>query len=425
MLPAHKTYVEPFAGSAAVLFNKAAADVEVLNDIDPEIAGAYRTLKRVTRADVAALRAMDWTARPETFERVKTSAPATNAERLHRFLYLSRFSFGSFRKSFNGPMAGAVASRAAKRVERFGPRLRNVKVLEGDYEPVLRKFDGPDTLHYLDPPYVGYSATLGETELDEHRLLRAVKVLKGRFLLTYGTRGQLPKLLRREGFTVKRIQSVRTIRSSHGEDATHTLSQILASNYDLAQKCLGDLAADGWEIADHVDEEEPAAKASVSVPDDLTKSASTSEGDVEDGTEAPDAHPFTKTIPLIKGAKPEDERYVLGIVLEPEVVDGQGDIYSADEVERAAHRFMEEFQGLGLMHKFRVNGDVKILESYVAPADFAVGDTAIKKGTWLLAVRILSDALWKDVQDGGLTGFSIGGSARRVPEPSTPAVVAA
>ena len=40
MLPAHRTYVEPFAGSAAVLFAKVAAEVEVINDADPEIAAA-------------------------------------------------------------------------------------------------------------------------------------------------------------------------------------------------------------------------------------------------------------------------------------------------------------------------------------------------------------------------------------------------
>jgi len=34
-------------------------------------------------------------------------------------------------------------------------------------------------------------------------------------------------------------------------------------------------------------------------------------------------------------------------------------------------------------------------------------------------VRILSDELWEQVKDGQLTGFSIGGSARRVPEGET------
>ena len=64
---------------------------------------------------------------------------------------------------------------------------------------------------------------------------------------------------------------------------------------------------------------------------------------------------------------------MLGVVLEPDVVDAQGDIYSAEEVRRAAHRFMEEFGGLGVMHRFRANDQVKVLESFLAPADMNIG----------------------------------------------------
>jgi hypothetical protein len=70
------------------------------------------------------------------------------------------------------------------------------------------------------------------------------------------------------------------------------------------------------------------------------------------------------------------------------------------------------------MHRLRVNGQVKVLESYLAPTDFTIGELAVRKGTWLLAVRVLSDELWERVKSGDLTGFSIGGSARRVPEPA-------
>ncbi|MCA9586088.1 MAG: N-6 DNA methylase, partial [Myxococcales bacterium] len=121
---------------------------------------------------------------------------------------------------------------------------------------------------------------------------------------------------------------------------------------------------------------------------------------------------------LVKGTDPNDERFVLGIVLEPEVVDAQGDIYSGEEIRAAAHRFMEDFGGLGLMHRLRVNGQVKVLESYLAPTDFTIGELSVRRGTWLLAVRVLSDELWERVKSGDLTGFSIGGSARRVPEPA-------
>ncbi|MBK8481832.1 MAG: hypothetical protein IPL40_11730 [Proteobacteria bacterium] len=125
------------------------------------------------------------------------------------------------------------------------------------------------------------------------------------------------------------------------------------------------------------------------------------------------AEALAKQIPLFKT---DEERFVLGVVLEPETVDSQKDIYSALEVREAAHRFMEEYQNVGLMHRQLVNDRVKILESYVAPVDFDAVGGHVKKGTWLLAVRVEDDELWKQVKDGALTGLSIGGNAVRNPE---------
>jgi DNA adenine methylase len=121
---------------------------------------------------------------------------------------------------------------------------------------------------------------------------------------------------------------------------------------------------------------------------------------------------LSKRIPLLKTS---EERYVLGIVLEPERVDAQQDIYSAAEVRDAAHRFMEGYRNLGLMHREILGEQVKILESYLAPAEFEVDATRIKRGTWLLAVRVVDDELWRQIKTGELTGFSIGGSALRAP----------
>ena len=71
----------------------------------------------------------------------------------------------------------------------------------------------------------------------------------------------------------------------------------------------------------------------------------------------------------------------------------------------------------GINRVVRANGQVKVLESYLAPTDFTIGELAVRKGTWLLAVRVLSDELWERVKSGDLTRFSIGGSARRGPGP--------
>lgn len=136
------------------------------------------------------------------------------------------------------------------------------------------------------------------------------------------------------------------------------------------------------------------------------------------------ADPQTLTVKFIRKADDpkfldsmDEQRTVFGIVLEPETVDAQRDIYSADEIEKTAERFLEQYQQFGLMHQ-SILPSILPLQSYIAPVDFTLNGQEIKKGTWLLKVRVLDDGVWGDVKSGRLTGFSIGGSAVRKPEES-------
>ncbi len=387
MLPAHKTYVEPFAGSAAVLFAKEPVAVEAINDADLEIARAYKTIKRLGSKDLSKLRARKWTGDEATYKQLVASSPTDDVAWLHKFLYTTHFSYGKMRGKSFSPSVQGVEARTVDRIEQFAPRLKKVQIFGGDYRKVISRFDGKDTAFFLDPPYVGYDVHVGEGKFEEQAFFDVLKSLKGKFLITYGIRGELPKLLAKSDFLVKRIRTPRTIASMRGVGGPKMLTQLLVTNYEPTKKSLmGLLVEDG--------------------------------ADLDDEVELADL--FEKSIPLIKGADPGDERFVLGVVLEPDVVDAQGDTYSSGEVRQAAHRFLEDFGGLGLMHRHRVNGQVKILESYLAPSDVELGGVSIRKGTWLLAARILSDELWAQVKNGQLTGFSIGGSARKVPEPNPP-----
>lgn len=119
--------------------------------------------------------------------------------------------------------------------------------------------------------------------------------------------------------------------------------------------------------------------------------------------------------------KDDDKRLVYGIVYEPEVVDTQGDFANADEIEKAAHRFMEYYQEIGEAH-FVTSKDIKIVECYVAPIDFNAKEAGftqangemIRKGSWVLVVKIYNDTVWEAVKSGELTGFSFEGTAREV-----------
>ena len=107
-----------------------------------------------------------------------------------------------------------------------------------------------------------------------------------------------------------------------------------------------------------------------------------------------------------------EQRMVFGIVLEPDVTDIHLDTYDEPAVEGAAHHFMENMQNIGKQHTQIINGQVRILESYVTPVamtlDTPSGSVKIRKGTWLMKVRIVADDIWSQIKAGELTGFSIG-----------------
>lgn len=110
----------------------------------------------------------------------------------------------------------------------------------------------------------------------------------------------------------------------------------------------------------------------------------------------------------------EAERLVYGVVLEPETVDTQDDIISADEIKRACWKYMETYQQVGVQHSY-INPQILIRECYVAPVDFMLGNELVKTGSWVMAVGVYDEDVWQAVLKKELTGFSIGGYAIREP----------
>lgn len=108
--------------------------------------------------------------------------------------------------------------------------------------------------------------------------------------------------------------------------------------------------------------------------------------------------------------KSEEQRFVYGIVLQPDIEDGQGDVVSKEEIAKTAHSFMENCQKIGLEHNIIVP-QIKIWESYIAPQTMIIAGQEVNKGSWILGVHITEDSIWNQVKSGELTGFSIKGYA--------------
>lgn len=110
--------------------------------------------------------------------------------------------------------------------------------------------------------------------------------------------------------------------------------------------------------------------------------------------------------------KREDEQIVMGVVYEPNETDTQGDYTTAEEIMKAAYSFMENGQQFQLNHAGK-NVEAVVLESYLAPVAFDMGEEQIKKGTWILTSRVKDTEIWKSIRSGEITGYSMRGTARR------------
>lgn len=106
-----------------------------------------------------------------------------------------------------------------------------------------------------------------------------------------------------------------------------------------------------------------------------------------------------------------EKQIVYGIVSEPGVEDAQGDVLDPETIEQACHDYMVKSQMVGADHKSVA--PAKVVENYIAPTAFKMGDEQVRKGSWVLAVQVVDKAAWQKVKDGDWTGFSLGGYGRR------------
>ncbi|MGP3782473.1 XkdF-like putative serine protease domain-containing protein [Paenibacillus sp. 1A_MP2] len=125
---------------------------------------------------------------------------------------------------------------------------------------------------------------------------------------------------------------------------------------------------------------------------------------------------FQKQVRLI--TKSDDtKKLVYGVVYEPETEDTHGDMMTAEEIEKAVHGFMANLaiaKGavMDTQHDFDPGvGDV--VECYIAPVDFELGEETIRKGSWVLVTKA-SEEIWEQIQSGDITGYSMAGTAETI-----------
>jgi DNA adenine methylase len=168
----HDVYVEPFAGSAAVLLNKPRSLIEVYNDKDLQVLNYFVTLRNfpeelIRQIKLTPFHIDEWAFSWETDD-LYVITPIELARRFYirsfksimgpstqwgnGFRRQKVYSRGNSGKSSMKP--AAISFSETSHLYTIADRLRGVIFENMDAMACMLLYDSPDTLMYIDPPYL-------------------------------------------------------------------------------------------------------------------------------------------------------------------------------------------------------------------------------------------------------------------------------
>jgi DNA adenine methylase len=225
-----------------VLFRKEPSKVEVLNDLDYEVANFFRVCQSHFEELVRYLRfsliSRQW------FETIHKTDPTTltDIQRAARFFFLQKNSFGGLvvkqhfhygvtqRSNFN-------PARIPEIIEDAHKRLAQVQIECLPYEDIIERYDRPTTLFFLDPPYWGPKLYKFNFAADDFKIMaERVSRLKGRFIISLNDRPEV-----RETFSAFHIESIDLAYTAQSQ-AGRRYPEVLISNFEPVVKPEPDVA---------------------------------------------------------------------------------------------------------------------------------------------------------------------------------------
>ncbi|MBN6739851.1 DNA adenine methylase [Acidithiobacillus sp. MC6.1] len=170
LFPPHLAYVEPFGGAANVLLSKIRSNIEVYNDFSGLLVNFFRVLQDTNHRS-ALMDRLEWTphARAEYARAVTLLDNPDPVIRAWAFFTaqcqgisgagsLGKRSANNWGYSRTNNQAGAFRVHVDK-LPAIAHRLRDVTIEHGDGVSVIRRWDAPETLFYIDPPYADAART--------------------------------------------------------------------------------------------------------------------------------------------------------------------------------------------------------------------------------------------------------------------------
>jgi DNA adenine methylase len=193
--PGHTCYVEPFGGAASVLLHKIPSFIEVYNDLNGGVVNFFRVLRERPAELLAAIDLTPYSRAEFLQAQEPCDDPVERARRFYVWAWQGRGRAGV--REPGGWRFMKRATRSQTPVDDWNNhrhlwgvvrRLKEVQIEQDDALSVVQRYDAPQTLFYLDPPYLqdtrsgrwGNGAYAFEYERIDHcRLAEALRDIEG------------------------------------------------------------------------------------------------------------------------------------------------------------------------------------------------------------------------------------------------------
>lgn len=161
--PEHHSYLEPFFGSGAVLFRKPRSNIETVNDLDGNVVNLFEWIKKDPERLAHEIYYTPYARR--VYEDAYKSLPQDSFESAVNFYIRSNMGRGfrtngervGWKNDVQGREKAYAASdwcRLPEKIVQAAERLRGVQIENRPAVELIKRFNSPKVLIYLDPPYM-------------------------------------------------------------------------------------------------------------------------------------------------------------------------------------------------------------------------------------------------------------------------------
>lgn len=191
--PEHHSYLEPFAGSTAVLMNKPRSNIETINDLDGNVVNLFEWIRKDPERLAKEIYFTPYAR--QVYDAAFETEPKDSLERALNFYIRLNMGHG-FRTTgekvgWKNDVQGRERAYASQdwcnlpeKIMLAAERLRGVQIENRPAVDVIKKFNYTNVLIYCDPPYIlstrhGKQYREEMTDEDHEELLETLLQHKG------------------------------------------------------------------------------------------------------------------------------------------------------------------------------------------------------------------------------------------------------